>query len=184
MSGVEIRNATISYAHKPKGDRYSLSNANLSIGRVGTDGAAIPVSGSLTIDVQPAGYSGDLALETSVALDREAGTGGFGDSSLEGVIEGIVESPTSMRFATAGIEVDSIGKTASLQPIDISILGLEISGEVQSFSYADAIQPQASIRIAEFSPRSLMTLFGVEPPETADPSALSRVSVSAKAQVR
>jgi AsmA protein len=152
MSAANIRNATITYADEHAGGSYSLRDANLSIGRITSDGA-----------------SGKVAI---------------GKFSLEGVVEGIAESPGTMSFGTAGIEVDSIAQIASLQPIEISILGLDIRGEVQPISYADAIEPQAAISIAEFSPRSLMTVFGVEPPETADPSALSRVSLSANAQLR
>ncbi|MBT8106700.1 MAG: AsmA family protein [Gammaproteobacteria bacterium] len=184
MSGVAIRDATIAYVHQPKGDRYALTDVNLAVGRVATDGAAIPASGSLTFDAQPIGYSGDVELETSIRFDRDAGTVVFGDSSLDGVVSGLVDAPTKMAFATAGIEVDTVAKTASLQPVEISVLGLDISGELQPFSYGDDILPQASISIAAFSPRSLMTLFGVQPPETADPVALSRVIISADAAVR
>jgi AsmA protein len=184
VSGVAIRDATITYVHRPKGDRYAFSDVNVTVGRVASDGAEIPASGSLVFDVQPIGYSGELELETRVSFDRDAGTVVFGDSSLEGLVSGLADAPTRMAFSTSGIAVDTVGKMASLQPVEISVLGLEISGEVRPFSYADDILPQAAISIAAFSPRSLMTLFGVQPPETADPVALSRVIVSANAAVR
>ena len=184
VSGVGIRDAAISYVHRPKGDRYAFTDVNLTVGRVAGDGAAIPASGSLVFDVQPIGYSGDLELETSVSFDRDAGTIVFGDSSLEGLISGLADAPTKVAFATGGIEVDTVARMASLQPLEISVLGLDISGDVQPFSYAGDILPQAAISIAAFSPRSLMTLFGVQPPETADPVALSRVIISANAAVR
>ena len=184
ISGVAIRDAAIAYVNQPKGDRYTLNDVNLTVGRVANDGAVMPASGSLAFDVQPIGYSGDIELETSVRFDRDAGTVVFGDSSLEGLISGLADIPTKMAFATAGIEVDTVNKTASLQPVEISVLDLDISGELQPFSYAGEILPQGTISIAAFSPRSLMTLFGVQPPETADPVALSRLIISADAAVR
>ena len=183
VSGVEISNATIIYAHAPKGDRYELTDVNLSLGRVSDDGSPVPASGGLKFDVQPAGYVGELSLDSVIAFDRDAGTVTFGESSLEAMVEGLAEIPAKFAFETAGIDVSTVEKTASVQPVSLSLLGIEIDAEVEPFSYADTIQPVATIEVAAFSPRSLMTAFGSTPPETADPSALSSVSMAAKAYV-
>ncbi|MDJ0793570.1 MAG: AsmA family protein [Woeseiaceae bacterium] len=183
VSGVEISNATIIYAHAPKGDRYELTDVNLSLGRVSDDGSPVPASGGLKFDVQPAGYIGELSLDTVIAFDRDAGTVTFGESSLEAMVEGLAEIPAKFAFETAGIDVSTVEKTATVQPVSLSLLGIEIDAEVEPFSYADTIQPVATIDVAAFSPRSLMTAFGSTPPETADPSALSSVSMAAKAYV-
>ncbi len=183
VSGVNISDATIIYEHAPKGDRYELTAVNLSLGRISDDGSPIPASGGLKFDVQPAGYVGEVSLDTVVAFDRDAGTVIFGESSLEGLVEGLAEIPAKLEFETAGIDVSTVEKTASVQPISMSLLGIDIDAEVEPFSYADTIQPEAAIRVGAFSPRSLMTAFGSVPPETADPSALSSVSMEARAYV-
>lgn len=183
VSGVNISDATIVYEHAPKGDRYELTAVNLSLGRISDDGRPVPASGGLKFDVQPAGYVGELSLDTVIAFDREAGTVTFGESSLEGLVEGLAEIPARLEFETAGIDVSTIEKTASVQPVSLSLLGIDIDAEVEPFSYADTIQPEAAIRIGSFSPRSLMTALGSTPPETADPSALSSVSMEARAYV-
>ncbi len=184
ISGLEIRNATISYAHAQKGDKYDLTEVNLSLGRIVADGGAIPVRGGLRYDVQPAALSGELELETTVSFDRDAGLISFGSSALRGVVNGIAASPTELEFETAGIDVDTVGKTTAVQPVHISVLNIDVSAELQPFSYADEIQPNGSIRIDEFSPRELMALLDVVPPETADPDALSVVAIEANADFR
>ncbi|MDJ0711266.1 MAG: AsmA family protein [Woeseiaceae bacterium] len=183
VSGVDISNASIIYEHAPKGDRYELSAVNLSLGQITDDGRPIAANGGLKFDVQPAGYVGELSLDTEIAFDRDAGTVTFGDSSLEGLVEGIAEIPARLEFTTAGIEVSTVEQTTSIQPVRLSLLDIEIDAEVEPFSYADTIQPVATINVAAFSPRSLMTALGTVPPETADPSALSSVSMEAKAYV-
>ena len=183
VSGIDISDATIIYEHVPKGDRYELSDVNLNLGRVSDDGSPVPASGGLRFDVQPAGYVGEVSLDTVVSFDRDAGTVSFGASSLEGLVEGLAEIPAKLEFETAGIDVSTVEKTAAVQPVSLSLLGIDIDAEVEPFSYADTIQPTATIKVDAFSPRSLMTAFGAAPPETADPSALSSVSLEAKAYV-
>ena len=183
ISGVAIRDASITYAHESKGDRYALTDVNLSFGRIGQDGEAIPIDGRLAFDVQPAGYTGTIELDTSVSFDSESGAVTFGESSLEGIVAGIAAEPTQLSFGTAGVAVDTVAKTTTVQPLELSVLGVNISAEAEPFSYADAITPVAAIRVDAFSPRALMQMLGVAAPETADPSALTSVMLSAKANV-
>lgn len=183
ISGVDISDASITYVHAPKGDRYAFTNAGLKLGRITAEGDEVPIEGGLTFDVQPAGYSGTMELDTSVRFDTEAGAVIFGGSSLSAMIEGIAAEPTRLAFGTGGIEVDTVAKTAAVQPVELSILGIDVSADVQPFSYAETIKPQAVIRIDQFSPRELMRLLGAEAPATADPAALTRVTMEAKASV-
>jgi len=182
ISGLGVSNARISYEHAQKGDQYELTEVNLSLGRVSADGDAVPARGSLRFDIQPAGLSGELELETAVSFDRDAGLISFGSSKLNGVIEGIAAEATQLEFETAGIDVDSIEQTAAVQPVSLKVLDLSIAADVEPFSYATDIQPTGRVRIDEFSPRHLMELLDVSPPETADPDALSVAAVEAKAE--
>jgi AsmA protein len=70
-----------------------------------------------------------------------------------------------------------------MQPIEISVLGVDVAAQLQPFSYAGAVEPAGKIQVAAFSPRSLMHLFDVEAPETADPVVLSRVIMDVDAKV-
>ena len=103
--------------------------------------------------------------------------------TVSGVIEGIATSPTRLEFETPGIEVRTKEETATVQPLELKILGIDIKADLEPFSYAGSVLPKGKIQIDAFSPRSLMTLLDVEAPETADPVALSRVIVDANATV-
>ncbi len=101
--------------------------------------------------------------------------------SLRGELEGVGAMPSRLAFSTDEITVQTGEQTVALAPLELEALGLDIRADVQPFSYATDVQPKAKISVAAFSPRSLMTLFGTEPPETADPVALSRVIIDATA---
>ena len=183
ISGVDIRDASIRYVDKQTGDSYVLTDVNFGIGRVSTNGDAVPAKGSLRFDFQPMAYSGEMSVDTAVTFDEDAGTVSFGNLSLEGLVEGLVSSTTSLNFETAGIEVQVDEQIVDMQPIRVAVLGIDIEAQLEPFSYAGAIEPAGKIQVAEFSPRSLMHLFDVEAPETADPVVLSRLMVDADIKV-
>jgi AsmA protein len=72
----------------------------------------------------------------------------------------------------------------TIQPLDLTLLGVDVHADVEPFSYEGSVEPDAAIQIDAFSPRSLMHLLDVEVPDTADPIALSSVIVDARAAVK
>jgi AsmA protein len=183
ISGVEVRNASITYANHQTGDRYELTNVNIGVGRVSSDADPVPLKGSARFDVQPSGMAGDIEVDTVVAFDQDTGVFTLDNFSIKGLVEGLVDAPTRMSFATDGIEIRSTENVASVGTVSISLLDLDITAEVEPFSYADEITPTAQLRVDAFSPRSLMHLFAVEAPDTADPNALTSLKLEAKAYV-
>jgi AsmA protein len=184
VSGVDINDASIVYADRATGDIYSLNSVNMKIGRISGGSDPVPASGSLHFDMQPTGMSGDIEVETVIAFDREKGLIMLDGFALDGVTEGLANSPTRLGIKTAGVEVNIENQTVRLEPIELRALDVDINAEVQPFSYAGAIEATAAIKIAAFSPRSLMHLFDVSPPETADPSVLSSLAIEAQADIR
>ena len=104
--------------------------------------------------------------------------------SLKARLEGVGEMPTEFKVSTDSIGLQTVEQVVTLAKLELTALGMDMSIEPQPFSYADSVQPTAGIKIDAFSPRSLMTVFGTEPPETADPVALSRVIVEATAALK
>ena len=84
-----------------------------------------------------------------------------------------------------GLKLDTVLKTTvladlaqekvQLDDLAVSVNQVKISGNpgVRNFK---APQVFGSLKIAEFSPREVMATFGVEPPKTANPQALTKVS--------
>ena len=184
VSGVNVSDTTISYNDKQSGDSFVLSGMSMQLGSLSDDGRPVPAKGSFSFDLQPAAISGNIELDTVASFDLDEGLVVLDGVTIAGVIEGIANSPTRLKFETDGIEVQTKEQRAAFEPIDLALLGLDMQADVEPFSYAESVQPNATIKVDAFSPKSLMTLLDIDVPETADPSALSRVIVDAKLAVK
>lgn len=184
ISGVDVSNTTVTYEDKQSGDTYVLSDMNMKLGRVTDDGRPVPAKGSFRFDLQPAAISGEIELDTVMSFDLDEGLVRVDGLTVAGVIEGIATSPTRLAFETDGIEVQTKEQRVTLQPVSLTILGIDMKADVEPFSYAGEVEPNAAIRVDAFSPKSLMSLLEIEVPETADPSALSKVIVDARVAVK
>jgi len=181
ISGVEVIDAAIAYEDRQAGSAYRLTGVNMKVGRISDALEPVPANGSLRFAVEPDGISGEIEVDTVVAFDRDAAVVTFDGLSIDGVIEGLANSPTQLTFDTAGIEIETGPKNVSIQPVELRLLGIDVSADVEPFSYAGEVLPRAKISVGAFSPRSIMHLFDVEAPETADPVALSQVVIDGNA---
>jgi len=82
--------------------------------------------------------------------------------------------------ASAGPNEGTIG----FSDVEISVLGIDISADVEPFSYIDDAIPMAVIQTDEFSLKTLMAQMNIEPPLTADPDAMGKVIINAVVQFR
>lgn len=184
VNSVEIINARLTYSDGQSGSTTVLDQLNVNLGRLKDDGTPVPLTAGLQFDVQPAAMSGTLDLETTLAYDTDSGALNLGALTFDGVVEGIAAIPTTMAVRTGDIEIMTSDSRVALGKVDLTMFDIHIIADVEPFSYANKITPKASIEVEEFSPRSLMALFEVTQPETADPSVLSRVGFSAVAEVK
>jgi len=139
-----------------------------------------------TIRYQDAASGENYALvESQLSLGRVNGTEtlNIDGLSIAGTLEGVAESPSTFEFQTDGVEIQSAQQIITLQPLRLTVFGIDMSAQVEPFSYANDIEPSATLKVDTFSPRDLMQVFGVEAPRTADPAALSSVSIDAQAQL-
>ncbi|MGB5719289.1 MAG: AsmA family protein, partial [Woeseiaceae bacterium] len=183
ISGVNVIDTTITYSDKQAGETYSFRQMTMQLGRLSDEGQPVPAKGSFLFDMQPDAISGNIELDTVLSFNLKDGVVLFDGLTVSGVIEGIATSPTRLEFETPGIEVRTKEETATVQPLEVKILGIDIKADLEPFSYAGSVLPKGKIQIDAFSPRSLMSLLDIEVPETADPVALSRVIVDANATV-
>ena len=83
----------------------------------------------------------------------------------------------------AEIALDSDAGTVAFHDVRVKTLGLNISAEVEPFSYAGEPTPVATVRIDAFSLKDLMQRLGIAPIETVDPGALGKITFGATARV-
>ena len=151
--------------------------------------AAIDIAGleirHATIRFRDAGSGDDYTLaETLLSVGRVSGTDtlNIAGLSIEGTLIGVADLPSPFKLQTSGVEIHTAEQVVNLQPLHLTAFGIDISAQIKPLSYANDIEPSATIQIEAFSPRSLMQVFGVDAPQTADPAALSSVSIDAEAQ--
>lgn len=182
VAGIEVRNSAITYSDARTGETYRLTEVNMTSGRI-ADAAAIPLSGGLAFEMQPAGMTGTISLETVATFDSGEGSVLLEDLVLEGLVEGLAEVPTTLGLSAPRIVANMTAQTLDPGDIEIAVVGIDIAAVVEPFSYAGTPEPAATVRIAPFSPRNLMQRLAIDPPPTADPDALGRMSVAARAKV-
>ena len=91
---------------------------------------------------------------------------------------------------SGGFEMEAVASagptsgTIGFSDVEVSVLGIDISANVEPFSYVDDAIPTAVIQVDEFSLKELMAQMNVEPPLTADPDAMDKVLINATVQFR
>ena len=132
ISGIEVRNASLDYSDAQTGDQYRISNVNMVSGQVSLS-EPIPLSGALSFELQPAGVSGNIEMQTVVTFDTDASIIRLDDLTIDGLLEGVTEVPTTLQFDTASFEVNTAVESIALDKVEMSMLGLDISAVVEPF---------------------------------------------------
>ena len=148
--------------------------------------AGIEISNSMIsyVDAQ----SGSNVKLTDLTIEMGNISGGDGTIqmdgfSIEALLEGVAETPTTFGLQTASVDLNTESESIAVDSVELAMLGLDISAEVEPFSYVGDIAPVATIQVAPFSLRNLMQRLDIEAPETTDPTALGKVSIDATAKV-
>jgi AsmA protein len=182
ISSVEVRNSSFVLQNKLSGDSYTITNANLSTGRLAA-GEALPMKGGLSFDMQPLGMRGDIEMELEAEFVSDSGEINVRDADLAGTIEGVTDVPVQAGMRADAISVNTVEGTIDAGEVRMTFLDVIATLDVERFSYSDKIHPAAKISIAEFSPRKLMQQLKIEPPVTADPKAFGKLAATAELKV-
>lgn len=182
IANVELTDARINYRDAASGSEYTLTGLNVMTGRI-TPGTPFDLDAAFSFAAAPGELGGDLTVDGSVALDESFQQLTMDGLSIGGTLRGVVEQPTDFRLESRSIALDTAAGRAAPGEIDLAVLGLEMSADVQPFAYSGNDDINASLRVNEFSLVELMTTLGIEAPVTADPNALQRLSFEADASV-
>jgi AsmA protein len=182
IAGIRVSNATISYSDAQAGSRYLVNALTLETGRISAD-APFDVEAEFDFEAEPGELAGRLALSGTTLLGSAFDVLTLENLNVAGQLAGIAEGMTDFDFGARRMVVDMNAETVTMGEMDLGILGLRMTANVAPFSYAGTPAPQATIQVQPFSLKDLMSAMGVEPPVTADPSALRRVAFNAEAAV-
>ena len=182
IENVSVTDARLSYRNAQDGSATTVSGLSFQSGQIAV-GSPFDVNAEFNFDSQPDGIGGQLSMVGQFLLGEGFSTVDIEGLNIDGDLRGIASEPTAFNFAARAVAVDADAQQLSLGEMDLGILGLSMTAIVEPFSYAGDPQPRASLQVNEFSLKDLLTLLGQEPPVTADPNALTRVSFSANAAV-
>jgi AsmA protein len=182
IGGIEVSDARVSYVDAQLGEQYLLSDFDISTGAV-RPGEAIDLETSFAFDTQPAGLSGTAQSSTSVAFDSDFTAVVFDQLKFAADINGLLDGDAPVRFEMKApqINVDTGQSVADVGALTFTVFDLKGRADVEPFSYAGELAPNAKLHIDAFSPRSLAAALDIELPETADPNVLGSLVLDATA---
>ncbi len=182
VASIDIRNSSVTYANAQTKETYRLTNLAMQSGRVsGRD--PVPLTAGFAFEKKPDDLKGEVELDTVVTFDTDASTILFENFEIDGVVEGLADTPTTLAVRTKSIEINTAESRLTPAPIEATVLGVDLEADFQPFSYAGDLDAQGTLAIDAFSPRSLMQRLDIEVPETADPNALGKAIVDGKVRV-
>ncbi len=182
VANIEVNDANVSYTDGQAGSSFALSDLNMQTGRIVAD-KPIDLAAEFDFSSSPGELGGHLTIRGVAKMTDDGTVFGVDGLNIAGVLRGLVAEPTDFNFDARAISVDTAAQSVAAGELDLMVLGLSMAADVQPFSYANAPEPQATLRVSAFSLKELMQVLDIAPPETADPNALTRVSFSADAAI-
>lgn len=182
VGSIVVRNANVSYKDAQAGSAYSIANLMFESDGIGP-GEPFDLDAEFDFAAQPGDLSGHVAIRGTTSMSEGAAELTIEGLNVSGALSGMTTQPATFNFDSREMMIDTAAEIMSPGEMDLSVLGVSMSANVEPFSYAGFPQPKAELRVAEFSLKDLMRSLDIEPPATADASALTRVSFNAKAAV-
>jgi AsmA protein len=182
ISNIVISNANVAYKDSQSGSSYVVSNLNLETGVI-IENKPVDIDAEFDVVTLPDNVEGHFTIRGTAMMSEGGAEISVEGLNVSGELSGIFEQPTEVNFDSRKLSIDTVAERATLGEMDLTVLGLAISANVAPFTYSGTPQPKAELRVAEFSLKELMQLLDIEPPATADPDALSRVSFEASASI-
>ena len=181
IAEIRLSNASISFRDAQAGTANTISGLSLATSGIAAE-EPFDIDTEFDFSVDPAGISGHLEFSSTMTFSDGNEQIAMRDFKIEGEIDGIATETTEYRFVAPAIDVDIPADRVTMGKMELSLLGLNMSADVEPYSYS-TLQPKMTLAVEPFSPKELMQTVGVDAPPTADPDALTRVSFSAKAEV-
>jgi len=182
IANFVISNANIIYIDAATGSSSSISGLTVETGHIAA-GSPFDFGAEFEFESNPGDIGGALTIRGTFLASDGFAQFDISDLNMSGTLRGIAEQPTGFNFDARAISIDTEGQIATPGEMDMGILGISMTANVAPFSYAGEPHPKATMTVHEFSLKELMATLGAEPPATADPNALQRLSFSAEAAV-
>ena len=183
VGSIQVGDAGVSYTDRQAGSAYSINDLAFNSGRIGAN-EPFDLHAEFDFTAAPGDLAGHVVIRGTTTMTEGATAVSLEGLNVAGEIRGLTTQAAEFNFDSREMAIDTVAQSVSPGEMDLSIFGVSMSANVEPFSYADSPRPKAALQVAEFSLKELMRKLDIEPPATANASALSRVSFSANAIVR
>ena len=181
IAEIQLSDASISFRDAHAGTANTISGLSLATSGIAA-GEPFDIDAEFDFSADPGGVSGHLEFSSTMTLSEGSEQLSMRDFIIEGQLDGVAAETTEYRFSAPAIDVDMSADRVTMGKMELSLLGLDMSADVEPYSYS-TLRPKMTLQVEPFSPKELMQTVGIDAPPTADPDALTRVSFSAKAEV-
>ncbi len=182
VGNIRVSDANVSYTDAQTGSTYSITNLAFNSDGIVAD-RPFDLDAKFDFTAAPGDLGGHIEIRGTTTLTQGAAQVSIEGLNVSGELRGLTSQAAAFNFDSRSMTIDTVAERMSPGEMDFSVLGVSMSANVEPFSYSGDPQLQANLRVAEFSLKELMQALDVEPPATADSSALSRLSLSANAAV-
>ncbi len=182
VGNIRVSDANVSYTDAQTGSTYSITNLAFNSDGIVAD-RPFDLDARFDFTAARGDLGGHIEIRGTTTLTQGAAQVSIEGLNVSGELRGLTSQAAAFNFDSRSMTIDTVAERMSPGEMDFSVLGVSMSANVEPFSYSGNPQLKANLRVAEFSLKELMQALDVEPPATADSSALSRLSLSANAAV-
>ncbi|MES9856197.1 MAG: AsmA family protein [Sedimenticola sp.] len=176
VGGVNINNAQVSWDDRSSGQQFSVSNFSLNSGAI-TPGRPVALEMGMLLDSKVPEIKAEVQMDAQVSLDQKAGELRIDGLTLKVDAEGkALANGAAHADLEAAVVVALDGSLATIEGLKVTSGTLKLNGNLKGVNLNSQPAFSGTINLAEFNLREWLTAQGMALPETADPTALTRLS--------
>lgn len=180
VGGIEIRNATFSYADKQTGAAYKVANLSLETGAI-EPGDPIDVTIGFIVNSAKPQLESDVKIAFTALTDVDAGVHEIKDLKIDTESKGPAVPGGAQKASVRGhARYDGKQGTFAFSDGVLEAAGLKLTTAIEGYGL-NSESPRLSGKLATntFNPKDLAASFGAALPPTTDPKALTAASFAA-----
>lgn len=178
IGGIALERANISFIDEMAGQQIVLQDFNFNSGAIRIR-EAIPLSLETGLKLGKPAMEGTLSLEGELTLDPSTQRYQLSQLSLQTDLKGNGLPGGQLKSQLSGDVLADMGaQSVTVEGLVLEALGLQLAATVRGEQVIDAPKLNGNIALQGFVPRALLGDLGIELPEMADPSTLSKAQLS------
>ncbi|MDX1513915.1 MAG: AsmA family protein [Gammaproteobacteria bacterium] len=178
IGGLDVRNGTLSWRDAKAGQQFAVRQFSLQTGTL-EPGRPVDVKLGFDVESEKPKLTGRVEGGGEILADANTQTVQANGLKLTANLSGdTLPGGKAELEISADVTADGKQQTARIQNLKLSVLDLNVSGNIDAMGGNKGPSFNGTLSVAEFSPRNLMKALGQPAVETADPTVLSRASLN------